>query len=446
MKLTKDRILFNLDIAITAIQHNKVRAVLTALGIIFGVAAVIAMLAIGNGAKKELLRESKLIGVNNIIILPKNEIEVSNDDGDKNGNSKYSPGLTLKDLNAIKMTLSNIKDISPELIMNGSIMYNGNRTGGKIVGVNNSFFETGNFNLEKGRFFNEFQLAKGDQVCILGGGIAKKIFRGADPIGKYVKSGKKWVKVVGVVQQMVVSEAAIKNYGVRDFNQDVYIPLNTALFRYLNRSLITKSDLENGGWGDDENEESGTQKKKVTNQLDKLTIQINETSEMTASVDVISRLMRRRHNGVNDYEIIVPYDKIRQQQKTKDLFKKVLVAIAGISLIVGGIGIMNIMMASVIERTKEIGLRQAVGATPDDVVLQFVTESTVLSILGGAIGIIVGIIMSYAIQVFAGMETAISFESIIVSFGVSAGVGILFGYWPAKKAASQSPINSLRYG
>ena len=235
---------------------------------------------------------------------------------------------------------------------------------------------------------------------------------------------------------------------------DVYVPLQTILIRYKNRDMITSEAIRlaamqsrgmffsSGNSAD--NGESEEQKKNY-HQLDRLVIQVDETDKLQATAEVLSRLLQRKHYDLVDYEIEIPELLLKQQQRTNDIFNYVLGAIAGISLLVGGIGIMNIMLASVLERIKEIGLRLSIGAKKSDVVQQFLFEAVMISVSGGIIGVIVGITMAYVVSSFANIPTIISFSSILLSFGVAATVGLIFGIAPARKAASQDPIASLRY-
>jgi len=232
------------------------------------------------------------------------------------------------------------------------------------------------------------------------------------------------------------------NLGIRDYNFDIYIPLKTMLLRYTNRSLVTKASIERA---QSDNSDDNTPKEQNTNQLDRLVIRINNADLMQASAEVISRLINRRHNGVTDYEITLPEALLRQQQRTKDTFNLVLGFIAGISLLVGGIGIMNIMLASVLERIKEIGIRRSLGATKKDIAQQFIFEAMLISLAGGLIGIALGVLLSYLISTFANISTLISGWSVLLSFAVAAITGLVFGITPAKRAAEKDPIDSLRY-
>jgi putative ABC transport system permease protein len=436
----KERLIANLTIAFEAVLSNRVRSILTGLGIIFGVAAVIAMLAIGNGAQKEIIDQIKLVGLNNIVIKPiieQTEEQVSSDDPFNKEKNKYSPGLTLKDKNAIAKMLPNIQAISPEIVKDTYIMNKGIRRSAKLVGVEPPYFKLFNFELEEGTMFNEQNLIHGMPVCIIGKSIKAKFFPSENPIGKKLKCGNQWLTVMGVLEQRIISENSIKRLGIRDYNMDVYVPLKTVLIRYENRDLITKSMLKKA----DKDNTTTTN----YHQLDRLVLQVAETEKLSTTADIIARMLARKHFDVVDYEIEIPELLLKQQQRTNDVFNYVLGAIAGISLLVGGIGIMNIMLASVLERIKEIGLRLSIGAKKTDIVFQFMFEAIMISATGGIIGIFTGVLMAYGVSAFANIPTIISFGSIVISFGVATLIGLIFGIAPARKAAQQNPITSLRY-
>jgi len=436
----KERLIANLTIAFEAVLSNRVRSILTGLGIIFGVAAVIAMLAIGNGAQKEIIDQIKLVGLNNIVIKPiieQTEEQVSSDDPFNKEKNKYSPGLTLKDKNAVTKMLPNIQAISPEIVKDTYIMNKGIRRSAKLVGVEPPYFKLFNFELEEGTMFNEQNLIHGMPVCIIGKSIKAKFFPSENPIGKKLKCGNQWLTVMGVLEQRIISENSIKRLGIRDYNMDVYVPLKTVLIRYENRDLITKSMLKKA----DKDNTTTTN----YHQLDRLVLQVAETEKLSTTADIIARMLARKHFDVVDYEIEIPELLLKQQQRTNDVFNYVLGAIAGISLLVGGIGIMNIMLASVLERIKEIGLRLSIGAKKTDIVFQFMFEAIMISATGGIIGIFTGVLMAYGVSAFANIPTIISFGSIVISFGVATLIGLIFGIAPARKAAQQNPITSLRY-
>jgi putative ABC transport system permease protein len=430
---------------------------LTALGIIFGVAAVIAMLAIGNGAKQEILEQMKLVGVNNIFIMPKDnsqpEAAESESSAGKQGNKKFSPGLSLADANALSQIIPSIESVSPEVVYESVIISEGVSTYGKVSGVTPDFFDVFNISLERGEMFNEDQLRDGKAVCILGATIKAKLFPNSDPIGNYVKCGNIWLKVTGVLQNRAVSADLSDNMGISDYNNLIYAPIQTILRRYRDRSVITTAMVRGsegsttmfGDGGMVSFSSSSGQDGEIANQIDKIVVKVKETAMISPTSEIIQRMIARRHSNVDDFEIKVPELLLKQEQRTKDIFNIVLGAIASISLIVGGIGIMNIMLASVMERTKEIGIRMATGATRKDVVFQFLAEATIISISGGIIGIFMGLALAKIIMEVADILTIVSIASIVISFGVSATVGIVFGYMPAKKAASQDPVASLRY-
>ena len=454
------RYFHDIEIAIESLLSNKLKSSLTALGIIFGTAAVISMLAIGNGAQQEILEQIKMVGVNNIVITPtldltgNGESGESSEEGSDSGNGKtkkekFSPGLTMKDLETIKKVIPSVKRITPEVIANSFIVQNGRRVPSKVIGVNNDYFGVYNINLGKGRFFSEYQVENGIPVCVIGANISAKVFSNSDPIDQYLKFGHVWLKVVGVIEKTSVNLSAADNTGVNLVNDNVYIPVQTMLLRYKNRALINSKNLGGGSSfrGGMFFSFSGGQETSTSNyhQLDKIIVQVKETEQLTTTTEILSRMLLRRHMNVKDYEITVPELLLKQQQRTKDIFNIVLGAIASISLIVGGIGIMNIMFATVMERIKEIGIRLALGAKKADIIAQFLSEAILISVSGGIIGVILGVVFSKLIMKFAGILTIISPGSIIVAFGVSAIIGVFFGLSPAKRAAEKDPIESLRH-
>lgn len=433
-----ERLLANFYIAFEAVLANKVRSLLTALGIIFGVAAVIAMLAIGTGAQQEIMEQIKLVGVNNIVVEP--VVEQVEQQLDENSSlekerNKFSPGLKLDDAEAIRNVIPGISKISPEIVMDTYIVKSGIRRSAKLVGVNPAYFEVLDFQLRAGRMFSENNLIKGDPVCIIGRSVAARFFPNESPLGKKIKSGSQWLEVIGILEERLVSESSISKLGIRDFNMDVYIPIQTMLIRYKNRDLVTESQLNDDNGGGSSN----------YHQIDKMVIQVSESELLNPTAEVLAKMLERRHFNVVDFEITIPELLLKQQQRTQNIFNIVLGAIAGISLLVGGIGIMNIMLASVMERIKEIGLRLSLGAKKNDIVNQFLFESIMISVSGGLIGVVLGIVLAHLVSTFAEFPTVITLSSILLSFGVAATVGLVFGITPAKRAASQDPITSLRY-
>jgi putative ABC transport system permease protein len=447
------RYLYILNISLEAVYLNKFRSLLTALGIIFGVAAVISMMAIGSGARQEILDQIKLVGVNNIIIKPiikgnKNNKEEKEEGKKENSTLKenFSPGLTLKDAKALGSFIPTISKVSPEVNYETFILKDGIRSSAMLCGTTPDFFSMFGLELQQGQMFTVEQMEMGKSVCIIGPVIKTKFFKDQNPIGQSIKCGTIWMEVIGVLEGKNLTKDAPENLDISDYNNTIYAPIQTLLLRFYNRSVVNPN-AEGGMFdgGDFAISYGGENKEGHKNELDKITVQVKESGMMTQTTEIIKRMLLRRHAGVTDFEVKVPELLLKQEQRTKDIFNIVLGVIAGISLLVGGIGIMNIMLASVMERTKEIGIRMAMGATKKDVITQFLTEATILSVSGGLIGILLGVILSKVIMQVTDIKTIISGGSIILSFGVSATVGIIFGYWPAKKAASQDPVESLRY-
>lgn len=444
-----NRLTFNFFIGLEAIMYNRFRALLTSLGIIFGVAAVIAMLAIGKGTENEIAEQLKQVGSNNITITA-----VWKEDQNKAGAEateekeeekvkRYTSGLTIADGENIVTTLKEYVDYaSPEIELEKPIIYKSKRLSGKIIGVSNNFFDVAVLSIGEGKTFTNIHFSMAEPVCIIGKSLKAKLFTDVEPIGQKIKCGDVWLTIIGVLSAKNVSSQTISAYSVRNANQEVYIPVNTMLTRFQDRSRITPSDMRRGGRGDDDEDENKPQN---YHQIDKLVVKVKNTEMMREVSEVVKKMLVRRHNNVEDFDIQIPELLLKQQQKNKRQFNILLAFIASISLVVGGIGIMNIMLASVMERIKEIGLRQSLGATRKDISQQFISEAVTISVSGGIIGVLFGVGLCYSIEWFSGIKTIITPISVIISFTISILVGLVSGIMPAKKASKQDPVESLRH-
>jgi putative ABC transport system permease protein len=344
-----------------------------------------------------------------------------------------------------------VDEASAEIVLNTDVTREGRRRSGKVVGVDSVYFRLTNLEVGLGSAFSAVQLERGLPVAIIGDGIRTRFFTTEDPIGRRIKVGETWLTVVGVLADRRVSTQAATQLGVRDANMDVYVPARTMLLRFRDRARVTGRDMEQAAQefdsDEDAAEESEEQRAERTNrhQLDRIIVRVDDADQIAAVTDVARRMLTRRHNGVVDFEIAVPELLLRQQQRTKTIFNVVLGAIASISLVVGGIGIMNIMLASVLERIREIGVRRAVGATQREILMQFLAEAVLISVAGGIAGILLGAALSASIERFAGIRTLVSYLSVAIAFGVSFAVGVAFGIVPAHRAARQDPVVCLRY-
>lgn len=436
----------NIIIAVEAILANKMKSLLTALGIMFGVAAVISMLAIGRGAQQEVLEQIKLVGVNNIIVTPTEIALSSPESGTSESSKRFSTGLTLLDAQSIEESIPSVSKVSPVISLNYHAVLDGRSYPVGLEGVSANYFELLNVRLDDGKIFNQEQSDGGLPVCIIGDNIKNRFFSTQNPIGKHIKCGDTWLKVIGVIEKRDFTTSASDEMGISSTDNKIFVPTKTMLLRFKDRAKIDPEELESiaqGGGNNDSSSDNNSQNQ--THQLDKIIIQVKETEHLSATSDIVKRMLLRRHSDIYDFEVTVPELLLKQQQETNNIFNIVLGAIASISLIVGGIGIMNIMLASVWERIREIGTRQAIGASKKDIVVQFLAESTLISVSGGMIGIVLGIILAQLIKVMADIQTIVSFFSVLIAFGVSATVGIVFGYIPAKRASDQDPVESLRH-
>ncbi len=431
------RYLHDFEIALESIRGNKLKSFLTALGIIFGVAAVISMLAIGSGAQREILEQMKQVGVNNILVkvVSQPEGEAQEEEG-KSATKRYSPGLNSRDIAAMRAAIPSLRHVAPMVTYEGTLQSVYGRLAGTVVGTAPDYFALYHLSCTAGRLFSTHQAERGELVCVIGQEVRAKLFGQHAPVGGRLKFAGLWFTVIGVLEDAGAAEGgSAEELGPVASRAAIFVPLETLERRYLSR-MLRKPATEG---------EVGMLRAHFAAPLDRLVVQVTDTRYLENTAKVMERLLARLHAGVQDYAVIIPEKLLQQQQRTSSIFNWVLGAIAGISLLVGGIGIMNIMFASVMERIKEIGTRLAIGAKRADIVAQFLWEAILISLSGGLVGIGVGVALSYLITHFAGIETIVSPLSVLISFGVSVGVGLIFGLAPARRAARRSPIESLRY-
>ena len=440
-----DNVAYNFYSALESIAYNKLRAILTSLGIIFGVASVISMLAIGSGAQKEILDQIKILGASNIIIKPVEKQEegpVSEDQSlETLEKVPFSPGLSMSDAASIARIIPGVESVNPEVIVESTALRAGLRRSTKLVGVGITYFDSADFELQDGSYFTEDHFDNAIPVAVIGSDVKAKFFTTENPIGKRIKCGNLWLTVVGVLKERNISVENIERLGIRNYDLDIYTPIPTMFLRYENRSQLTSQDIQEGN----QDRRRGIDKEENYHQLDRLVVRVSNSTMVKPVAEVVSRMLERRHYGVVDYEVIIPEVLLQQERRTQDLFNIVLSAIASISLIVGGIGIMNIMLASILERIREIGVRRAMGATRKDIIYQFLIEAVTLSFSGGVLGIILGVAISFFIEETTGITTIVSLFSVILSFFVAVSVGLVFGIVPAKRAADLNPVEALRH-
>jgi putative ABC transport system permease protein len=327
--------------------------------------------------------------------------------------------LNYHDCQLIRANSPNITGATPLRFVETEILRGNKESTGRVIGTQSDFEWISNFHPQEGRFIGPLDEKEAKRVCVIGSEVRQELFGYLNPIGRQIRIGDSWFTVIGVMEPKTIKEGKTTVIKLRNINKDIYIPITTALKRFTN---------------DDQ-----------PDFVDEIAIQVHHADHVITTAEVVKRILARTHNGVNDYEIIIPAELLAQSQKTQRIFNIVMGSIAAISLLVGGIGIMNIMLASVTERTREIGIRRSVGATQHDILRQFLNETVLISASGGLIGIILGTIMAKSINVFAGWDTVISLFSVIVAFGISALVGIVFGMYPARQAAMLDPIAALRY-
>lgn len=433
--MSANRLLLLFKLAMGSLFQQTFRTILTSLGIIFGVGSVISMLAIGKGTEQEIISQLKLIGSNLIIIEQKTSEELENLSDEEAKIS--SMGLNIDDAQAIIKNIDLVKDVSVYTKDDTKAYYRGKSMDVDVIGTSSNFFEMNQKMLAKGSFFNSFEITNKNPVCIISYNLAYELFGATFDGTKNLKIGDVWFTVKGVLEPINFenfdSDTSKTNLITKEQNS-VYLPIETYLIRYKNKSTI---NIENAS--------SEGSSKETYNEIKKINVKVENENELNNTANQIKMLLKKRHNNFIDFNIEIPELLLKQQQKTQRIFSIVLGIIAGISLLVGGVGIMNIMLVSVIERMKEMGTRRAIGATQKDVMIQFLFEALMISILGGIVGILVGIMIAELIYQFADIKTIITIPSIILSFGFSVFVGIVFGLAPARKAARLNPIFALRY-
>jgi putative ABC transport system permease protein len=408
---------------------HRLRSLLTVLGIVFGVCSVIAMLAIGEGASFEAQEQIKNLGSQNIIlrsVKPPEEQKVS-DKGSQNYVLQY--GLTYPDVNRIRSTIPGVTVVLPARNIREYVWNISRRVDCDVVGTVPWYPAMRNQRVATGRFFTDADMEAQTSVCVLGAEMVPALFPLEAPLGKHVRVGPDYYQVIGVMEPRGLEPKSEEGSGAnRGASHRMFIPLETAKLRYGEVLMRRRS--------------GSFEAERV--QLHEVTVKVASLEEVTGVADAVKEVLERNHKK-KDYEIVVPLELLKRAQRTKQIFNIVLGSIAAISLLVGGIGIMNIMLASVTERTREIGIRRALGARRHDIIAQFLVETVLLSGAGGVIGVLLGIIIPFVVSRVAGMITIITFWSPLVAFTISAMVGIIFGLYPAFRAANMDPVEALRH-
>jgi putative ABC transport system permease protein len=424
-----------LQLGVRNLMLHKLRSFLTMLGTILGVGSVIAMLAIGEGSKRKAVEQIRQLGATNVII--RSEKPESDGDGDGAGSSATQQqasrvleyGLKYQDYERLRDTIPTVVQSLPISLVRKDAQHGRRRIlNARILGTTPHHLSVKNLRLYRGRFLTDTDLHITANVCVLGAGAVQRLFGYEDPLGKDVLLGASAYRVVGVLDSQS-GDAHNGAAGQLNLNNDIFIPLTSARRRFGELQMIVRA-------GSVEFERT---------QLSEITLTVNSERMVSQTAAMARALLERSHTRDSDYEIQVPLELLRQAEQEKRIWNLVLGSIAGIALLVGGIGIMNIMLATVTERTREIGIRRALGARRRDITAQFLVETTVLSSAGGILGILVGVVIPMIVTRASEIETVLSWWSICLAFGISVATGIMFGMYPARRAAMMDPIDALRH-
>ncbi len=407
-----------LQLGLDNLRAHKLRSLLTMLGMIFGVAAVVAMLSIGAGAQQEVMAFIEQLGVRNLIV----EAREANNWESLQKVRKISKGLTFQDLRVIRANLDGISaSTARKRLTPGKLIPRPQSDAPVVYGVSTDYIPIANLKVVSGRFFDERENEAGAPVAVLGEGAAASLFGVDDPVGRYVKVNDSWFQVIGVAGPQLTTQSDMAGLPAQDRNNLIYVPLYAAIFRLEDNQSQYKDEI------------------------DGIYVQLQSSAAVPAGAALLRGLLNASHGEAGDFTIVSPAELLAQQRRTQRIFEMVMVAIASISLLVGGIGIMNIMLASVMERTREIGVRRAIGAKRRDVIRQFLIETTIISLAGGVMGVVVGVGLSQLIGYLAGWSTIVTTTSIVLAFVVSVAIGLIFGLYPAARAASLDPVKALHY-
>jgi putative ABC transport system permease protein len=404
--------------AFSNLRAQKTRTLLTALGIVFGVGSVIGMLAIGAGAREESLRFIEQLGVRNVLI----DSRPAASDSEMQQRRRSSQGLNDRDVRILKANIEDLETLSARRSLHPArVLPKPSREIPELYGVRPAYSIIHSLRLADGRFFDESDDAASASVCVLGEGAKVNLLGYDSALGKFVKVNDTWLQVVGVLQEQIMAGSQSSGGAMQDINNIVYIPLNTFQYRYWDQSNNLKDDL------------------------DGVELRLKADADSIEVAKVVTAVLNSTHHNVQDFTVTIPAALLAQQKRTQTIFTYVMVAIAAISLLVGGIGIMNIVLATVLERTREIGIRRSIGARRLDIVRQFLTESVLISVGGGLLGIAFGFFLAWLIARTAEWKTIVTTASVVIAFGVSVLVGVVFGIYPAMKASKINPIDALRY-
>jgi putative ABC transport system permease protein len=425
-----------LKLGVKSLWMHRLRSTLTTLGIIFGVSSVIAMLAIGEGASRHAQEQIARLGSTNIIIKTVEPPEEQDLSGDQETMREY--GLTYADAERFRNSIPDVEVVVPIRRLAQRAWYRNRRVAIEVIGTVPWYPEMSPVRLIDGRFLSSIDMHYKQSVCVVDEKVVTELFALDDPLGRDIKIASDYYRVVGIIsaQDSVSSSAATLNNEVPVATGqgganvgNIYIPLTAVKSRFGEISL----------------ELSGSSGRKIEKvELQEIIIKVGKIEYVMPTRDILETLLDRFHEKA-DYQVVVPLELLRQAERTKLIFSIVLGSIAAISLLVGGIGIMNIMLATVSERTREIGIRRALGATKRDIIVQFLSETLILTLAGGLLGIILGSVIPSFVTYFGSMPTVITGSSLALAFGISAAVGVTFGMYPAYRAANMDPIESLRH-